>query len=205
MIEGEPRVLYPEFMRQRRRLVERLSVPRRRLWMWLSLVRATPILATMVGESDRVELIFSALSQSRTNEAALRSIFIGLSKRIGAGTVERVAGDLELKDIGWLWAQAVESAVCGSRADSIDSMSYATERIFDGLLVVDTAFGVPLVDGLAMAEDIAWFEDSVQFAELGDEARVLALDRCRAGFNSVMDLCARSEVRLALENAVQTR
>lgn len=205
MIGDEPRSLYPEFMHQRRQLVERLSVPHRRLWMWLSLVRSSPVLSAMVGESGDAELILSMMLHSGASGASLVKSFSRLSDRIDVSAAEHAAGDLGLKDIGRLWVRALESAVSGSQVDSVDLMSYATERVFDLLMALESSIGAISASGLAAAEDIAWFEDSIQLAELGDDARPLTLDRCRASFSRVMEFCAQPAARLALESAARNR
>lgn len=200
MIGNSPRFVYPEFMRQRRQLVGGLSASHRRLWVWFSLVRSVPVLAVLAGMPSSAERILSALWQSDAHESDLADYFLSLSAHVDAGIGCRASADLGLKDVRRLWAGAVEAAVSGSTVDSVDLVSYATERVLDVLCVLDRTFGKLSLNGLASVEDIAWFEDVKGLGEMGQSAWPSILDRCRSRFSEVEEFCSRPEVRLALGN-----
>ncbi|QJT01664.1 hypothetical protein G9272_16215 [Streptomyces asoensis] len=200
MIGDEPRFRYPEFMRQRRQLVERLSRPHRQWWTYLALVRAAPVLGAWVGDVAAAEATLTALTDIGMGDLAPFHSFAGLTEGIRTEPSGRASEELGMPDLGHLWVQAWQSAVNGSRFDSVDLMSYASERISDILFVLEASVGPVSVGGLAAAEDIAWFRDAVQLAD-DEGARVPVLARCRTEFDKVLDFCARPDVRSALRKA----
>jgi hypothetical protein len=192
-IGPEPRFRYPEFMRQRRTLVERMDAPEQKLWTWLCLYRVAPVLGA---------LLDSRVPAPDVNEEDGRGLSGTLGELIARLDVEpsdRASQDLELRDAGRLWVQAYEAALGGSRTGSVDTLAYATERVADICTILDNAFASPSADGLAVTEDSAWFLDARELADRGDGARPQVLDRCRTGFRRSAEFCARPEVRTALQ------
>jgi hypothetical protein len=52
-------------------------------------------------------------------------------------------------------------------------MAYATERIFEALLILDTVTETGSSRGLAATEDVAWFNDYEQLRGAGDLGKIL--------------------------------
>lgn len=122
------------------------------------------------------------------------------SSRIATASTGCISDDPELKDVGRLWVQALESASTGSKTGSADLMAYATERVFDIAFVLDRVFGTVSTDGLAAAEDSAWLEDCRQLVDSSADDPPQVLGRCGQNFARVADFCRRPAVRASLEN-----
>ncbi|MFF3593144.1 hypothetical protein ACFYYI_39300 [Streptomyces sp. NPDC002387] len=191
-IGREPRFRYPEFMRQRRRMVERLDAPARQVWTWVCLYRAAPVLGALLGS------VVPDPGATEAEEFEMSRTLAALTARLAVEPSEHASRDLELRDVGRLWVQAWEAALGGSRSGSADTLAYATERVADVFTVLDNAFEGTSLEGLAHAEDIAWFLDARELADRGDGARTQVLDRCRVGVHRSAEFCARPGVRAAL-------
>jgi hypothetical protein len=174
MIGGHPRALYPEFKRQRRQFIQELPPTRRRLWLWLAMVRSEPLLAAVAERPSTALGLLSAL-RDPAGEQAVASEYRWLSEQlpVSAGAQSPAAGNLGLDDVGWVLGQAVSAALSGARDDSVDLMAYATERVFEALLVLDRATEAVSSHGLAAAEDVAWFNDYEQLRGIGDLDQIL--------------------------------
>ncbi len=172
MIGGHPRALYPEFKRQRRQLIQELPSARRRLWLWLAMARSEPLFAAVAGcPSKGVDLLRTL--RDPAGEQAVASEYRRLSEQlpVSSGAQSPTAGNLGLDDLDWVLGQAVSAALSGSRDDSVDLMAYATERVFEALLVLDRATRATETvssQGLAGTEDMAWFSDCEQLRGTGD-------------------------------------
>lgn len=164
MIGNSPRAHYPAFMRQRRELVNRLSPSARIVWLWMSMIRAEPLLAGAAAENSKAaELLASA----RAGDLDTRAL--GRFSSLAANAV---------KDA--LLGQAVTAAVNGRTTGSVDAMAAATERLFDALLVVDDAEGDHRSShGLAADEDRAWFADCRDLVNWSGEVPGPVIERSR--------------------------
>lgn len=180
LIGSMPRAHYPEFMRQRRQLIDRLTPVKRRLWLWLAMIRCEPLLATLASSTIRPEELLVAL-QDDDFEAPNLAAFLQLYSRIQV-TVERedqrVADDL-VGEIGILLKQAVDAAVGGTAQGSTELVASATERLFDALLLVDRLCEPVGADSFAATEDVAWFEDCRLLGESQAGGIMEAVERCR--------------------------
>jgi hypothetical protein len=174
LIGGQPRALYPEFKRQRRQLIQELSPAHRRFWLWLAMVRSEPLFAAVAARHSTALGLLSGL-RDPGGERAVASEYRRLSEQlpVSPGAESPVAGNLGLDDLRWVLGQAASAAFSGARDDSVDLMAYATERVFEALLVLDRATGTVSSHGLAGTEDTAWFDDYEQLRDTGDLDQIL--------------------------------
>jgi hypothetical protein len=170
MIGATPRALFPEFMRQRREMLGRLTAERMNLWLWLALIRAEPLFASSVGLPSRAAEILAILRETGGG-ADVAEPFVTLANRLSDQTDARlpVARELGPEDLRPTLREALAAAMPASRDRSVHLMAYAAERTFDALLLLDRSAGAISPRGLAAAEDLAWYEDCQQLVNDGDD------------------------------------
>ncbi|WP_438319537.1 hypothetical protein ACSHWO_36140 (plasmid) [Streptomyces sp. HUAS TT3] len=190
-----PRAVLPEFMRQRRELVERIPASIREAWVWLSLIRSEPLLSEMAGRSSRAEHLLSILRDSHESPV-LSEYFSELGSRLSVRADHGRSRGLELRRILMV---AIESGGRGVSDGSVDSMAYATERLFDALFLLERSLGVDVSGGLSLEEDRAWFDDAAGLAEF-ESLSSRDLDRSRAFCRQLVDFCSSEGAQFALRN-----
>ncbi|MET7716951.1 hypothetical protein [Streptomyces sp. NPDC005407] len=194
MIGEQHRVVFPEFMRQRRQLVESIPGPARNAWLWLALIRSEPLLAALRGKQSRSDRLLSALRES-DHDAKLADYFAHvLPPARGAGEKLPFGQGHEIRR---LMDMAIEFGIRGTRGGSVDSMAYSTERAFDALCVLDRIAGSGAGGEFSTQEDIAWFDDAVQLAESGIVTSVMN-DRSLEFCVQLAEVCSRKDVSAAL-------
>ncbi|MFI8265026.1 hypothetical protein [Streptomyces sp. NPDC085665] len=195
MIGEYPRAIFPEFMRQRRELVERIPAADRDIWLLLSLIRFEPLLSEMASRSSQAEHLISIL-QGPKKRTALMEFFSGLRSDISIRTED--AGTHGLK-LGRILGVAIEFALRGVSEGSVDSITYSTERLFDALLLLENSVDVGVLARLSVEEDKAWFDDAVSLANF-DGLSIDSVDRVRSFCAQLSNFCSRGETQLALMN-----
>ncbi|MFG2217398.1 hypothetical protein ACGFN1_21390 [Streptomyces sp. NPDC048685] len=195
MIGKYPRAVLPEFMRQRRGLVEQIPASIREAWVWLSLIRSEPLLSEMAGQSSQAERLISIVGDSPKSPVLAES-FSELGSRLSVRAETGRSRGLELRRIQRV---AIEFGVRGASDGSVDSMAYATERLFDALFVLERSLGVEVSGGLSMEEDRAWFDDFASLAEFESLSSGI-LDRSRSFCGRLVDFCSSEGAQLALRN-----
>ncbi|MEU3266699.1 MULTISPECIES: hypothetical protein [unclassified Streptomyces] len=195
MIGEYPRATLPEFMRQRRELVERIPASIREAWVWLSLIRSEPLLAEVAGRSSQAEYLISVLRDS-PKSPDLAEYFSELESRPSVRAETGLSRPLELRRI---LRAAVEFGIRGVSDGSVDFIAYATERLFDVLFLLERSLGVAVSGGLSMEEDRAWFDDAVSLAEF-ESLSPGVIDRSRSFCIQLVDFCSRESAQFALRN-----
>jgi len=195
MIGEYPRAIFPEFMRQRRELVERIPVSHRDTWLLLSLIRFEPLLSEMAGQPSQAEQLISIL-QGPEKRAALLEFFSGLRSNISVRTGDARTQGLKL---GRILGAAIEFGVRGVSNGSVDSMAYSAERLFDALFLLENSLTAGTGVGLSMEEDKAWFDDAVSLAD-SNGLSIDAVDRARSFCAQLADFCSREETQFTLMN-----
>lgn len=195
-IGSKPRAHYPEFMRQRRQLIDRLTPVKRRLWLWLAMIRCEPLFATLASSPSRPEKLLVAL-QDDDFESPNLAAFLQFYGRIPVAAERenpRVSDDPG-GGVGILLKQAVDAAVGGTAQGSTELVASATERLFDALLLVDRLRESVDVDGFAATEDVAWFEDCRLLGESQAGGIMEAIERCRRVSSRLHEFCSRELTR----------
>ncbi|MFE2165427.1 hypothetical protein ACFXB3_10200 [Streptomyces sp. NPDC059447] len=193
MIGEYPRAIFPEFMRQRRELVERISVSDRGTWLLLSLIRFEPLLSEMAGQPSQAEHLISIL-QGHKKRTALIDFFSGLRSGISVRTEDARTQGLKL---GRILGVAIEFALRGLSDGSVDSMAYSTERLFDALFFLENSVDAGVSDGLSMEEDKAWFDDAVSLASF-DGLSIDSVDRARSFCAQLANFCSQDKTQFVL-------
>ncbi|MGE7390920.1 hypothetical protein ACQKM2_36160 [Streptomyces sp. NPDC004126] len=195
MIGKYPRAVLPEFMRQRRGLVEQIPTFTREAWVWLSLIRSEPLLSEMAGRSSQAERLISIVGDS-TKSPFLVECFSELGCRLSVRPETGRSRGLGLRRIQ---KAAIEFGVRGVSDGSVDSMAYATERLFDSLFVLERSLGLEVSGGLSMEEDRAWFDDASSLTEFENLSSGI-LDRSRSFCGRLVKFCSSERAQLALRN-----
>lgn len=178
-IGGVPRAHYPEFMLQRRKMVGDLASADRRTWLWLAVIRNEPLFAYVFAKSSQRERLFDVLW--RGGHAHASSEFLALYGDAAPLEAGKGVGPAALEGVSSLLASSIDSAVAAMRNGSVNLMCQATEMVFDALRAHESPGAEPSGDGLAAAEDIAWFQDCIDLGGATGRGVLVAIARGQVG------------------------
>lgn len=208
LIGGRPRAHYPEFMRQRRRLVERLSPDLRLLWMLVSLVRLEPLMAAMAGKVSTTSWLLESRQQEDLTGRVLRTLR-DLSSRIAEISGERrssgIAAEPERGDLGSLLVRTVKLAEKGAGDRTANAVARCAEEVFDTFWLIDGQYRHSTKSTFAKLEDRAWRDDADLLCTEGLGAPDAVIRRAGEFADAVRMVSTREDIQEKFLTALQGR
>lgn len=192
LIGAVPRARYPEFMRQRRDLLQPLPVTLQLNWLALSLVRLEPLVAALAGEASDFRRLAERISAGGGEREVLQAV---------GNTIARIDDPVGASPE---WA-GLASLLLGlrsllddvSRRGDVNSIAGCTERVFEAFHLVDGK----VESGLAKLEDHSWWRDARRLGDQGNSALAAAAAEASSCAERVQATCVELDLRRRFPDA----